>query len=401
MKKLVLLFSVLFALVALTGCGKGPMQLVWFSDGVEGTVMQGLLDQYEEETGVEIELVSVAYDSYEAKLATMISGGNAPALARVTEGHLTNYQDEVISLEGVYDTTKFANLFFNADGDVVSLPMDVTANGMFVNFDLLDAYEVDYPTGDDEVWTWDTFYTEMSKLDGDDVAAPGVIDHKGHRFMPLIYQAGVTVWDTPYTTTNLTSQAAVDATQRIMDYFEEGFFDIDGAYDTQNSASLFRGGQYGFHISGNWNVAGYQDLTFDWGVLPMPKDANRATILGGKSMAAFEGSGYEQEAKDFIAWMAQDAHHDAYCEGVPFLSPRYDAVIDFGDYEAQYSVFQDEISATASEYSEDWFNQILIVGMYPIINDWAQAVATNPDGKTALQLLQELETELIAAANAE
>ncbi len=40
----------------------------------------------------------------------------------------------------------------------------------------------------------------------------------------------------------------------------------------------------------------------------------------------------------------------------------------------------------------------MIPGMYPIINDFAEAVALNPDNETALELLTELEATLIAAA---
>ena len=39
--------------------------------------------------------------------------------------------------------------------------MDITANGLFVNTDLLDKYEVNYPELGDPVWTWTEFETEM------------------------------------------------------------------------------------------------------------------------------------------------------------------------------------------------------------------------------------------------
>ncbi len=413
MKKLVLLLAFFLAAFTFVGCTEETttaattgdstttaepieMDMLWWSDGTEGEVMQGLLDQYEEETGVVITLVPVAYNDYEARLATMISGDEAPALARVTEGHLNNFKNNIVSLEGVYDDTGFTNLFYNADGDVISLPMDITANGLFVNLDLLDQYSVDYPALGEEVWTWDEFYTEMSKLkDQDGVAAPGIFDHQGHRFMPLLYQTGNTIWDTPYTTSNLQDQAMIDMVQMIMDFYDEGFLPQD-TYTTKNSASLFRTGQYGFHLSGNWNVSNYQDLTFDWTVVPMPKDANRATILGGKSIAAFEGSGQEQAAKDFIAWMAEAEQHDAYTGGVPYLTPRLGATVDYGDFTAEYNVFLDEIAATDGAYVQDWLNQVMIPGMYPLINDFVEQVALGTD--TAANLLANLEAALKAAA---
>lgn len=403
MKKFIIVVLALFVSFTLVGCQKDPMQLMWFDDGSEGEVMQELLDDYFAETGVEIELITVAYNDLETTLATRVAGGDAPALARVTEGNLNNLQASILSLEGVYDETGFTNLFYNTAGDVISLPMDITANGMFINTDLCDAAGVNYDFTDGDIWTWDEFETEMLKLNNLDasynLATPGIIDNKAHRFMPgLVYSTGTVIWDSAYTTTNLTDQAIVDQVQRFMDYFDEGFFD-DEVYTADSTAALFRTGQYGFHISGNWNVSSYQDLPFNWTVVEMPTGANgeRGTVLGGKSLAAFADSGYEQEAKDFIAWMAEADNHDAYTGGVPYLTPRLGATVDYGDYADEYAVFLDEIANTSDAAIQDWVTQVLIPGMYGIINPFAEEIALNPDDRTALQILTDLETALIEA----
>ena len=396
MKKLVLLLALLMTTMTLVGCsGSKTLQMLWWSDGTEGAVMQEILDDYEAETGVVIELVPIAYNDYEARLATMISGEEAPALARVTEGHLNNFKDDILALDDVYTTSNFTNLFFNTEGEVISLPMDITANGLFVNLDLVNEYGVVLPTVDD-VWTWDEFKTELDKLLGQpDVANPAIFDHQGHRFMPIIYQTGNTIWDTAYSTSNLLEPEVVDAVQFVMDLYASGYLPRD-AYTTKDSASLFRTGQYGFHLSGNWNVSNYQSLDFEWTVVPMPQGENRATILGGKSLAAFENSGLEQEAKDFIAWMAEPAQHDAYTGGVPYLTPRLGATVNYGDFTAEYTVFLNEIAATSDDYVQDWLSQVMIPGMYPIINSFVEKVALRQD--TPTNLLTELEAALKAAA---
>jgi alpha-1,4-digalacturonate transport system substrate-binding protein len=400
MKKVLGLIFVIMAVVTLVGCNQEEktLQMLWWSDGTEGEVMQDLLDQYEEEKGITIELVSIPYNDYETRLATMISGGEAPALARVTEGHLNNFKEQIIPLDDVYDTSGYTNLFFNADGEVISLPMDITANGLFVNVDLLEANGVDYPELGDTVWTWSEFETEMNKLkDVDGITAPGLFDHQAHRFMAVFYQHGIELWDTPYTTSNLKSTEAVNALQMLMDFYDEGFLG-DQTYVENNSASLFRNGTYGFHVSGNWNVSGYQDLDFEWAVVPMPQGTNRATILGGKSLAAFQGSGTEQRAQDFIEWMAEGEQHDAYTGGVPYLTPRLGAEVDYGQFADQYAVFLDEIAATDAKYVQDWLDQVMIPGMYPIINQLVEDAANPENTKTALELLTDLETELKNAA---
>lgn len=397
MKKLVFILVTVLAAFTMIGCnekGEDELTMLWWSDGTEGFVMQTLLNRYEEETGVTITLVSTPYNEYEQRLATMISGGQAPHLARVTEGHLNNFQDQILSLKDVFDEDQFKNLFFNADGEVIGLPMDITANGLFVNLDLLDKYGVNYPELGEEVWTWAQFETEMNKLrDKADVTAPGIFDHQAHRFMPLFYQNGVTLWDTPYTTSNLKSAEAVATLQKLMDWYDNGFLS-DQTYVVKNSAAEFRKGTYGFHMSGNWNVSAYQNLTFDWTVVPMPKGDNRATILGGKSMAAFENSGAEKEAKAFITWLAKGVNHDQFTNGVPYLTPRLGAEVNYGIYAEQYNVFLDEIANTDNIYISDWLNQVMIPGMYPIINLLVENAADPNNTKSALELLTQLETDL-------
>lgn len=395
MKKVLGLVFAIALVFVLFGCKEKvtELQMLWWSDGTEGEVMQELLDQYFEETGVTVELVSIPYNDYETRLATMLSGGEAPALARVTEGHLTNFKDKILSLEDVYDSSEFTNLYFNDAGDVISLPMDITANGLFVNTDLTTKYGVNLPTVND-VWTWAEFETEMNKLKGQaDVVAPGVFDHQAHRAMPLFYQYGVELWSAPYSASNLKSTQAVQVVEMLMRFYEEGFLG-DQTYVTKNSANLFKTGAYGFHMTGTWNVTGYEDVDFNWAVVPMPQGTNRATILGGKSLAAFANSGAEELATAFIAWMAEAEQHDTYTNGVPYLTPRLGAEVNFGEYQDIYVVFASEIAATDQKYVQDWLDQVMIPGMYPIINQFVEDIANPNQTKTALQLLTDLETAL-------
>lgn len=394
------LFSIVVALllsVSLSACVNQPssqeLQMLWWSDGTEGAVMQTLLTQYESETGVKIELIEIPFGDYEARLATMISGGEAPALARVTEGHLNNFRTQILSLEGFFEKEGFTNLFIH-EGNVIALPLDITANGLFVNTDLLNKYNVNFPRLGDPIWSWDEFETEMNKLRagvGVDVNFPGVFDPQAHRFFPMFFQHGVQIWNTPYTSSNLTSAPAIRALSRLVSFYSTGLID-DAVFAGSTAAALFRTGAYGFHMSGNWNVSSYQDLPFDWEVVPMPKDVNRATVLGGKSMAALSNSGNEEAAKAFITWLAKAENHDAFTGGVPYLTPRLGATVDYGAFASTYEVFLDEIAATDQRFVSDWLNQVMIPGMYPMINEAVRRAVAGE--MTPTQSLTELEKQL-------
>jgi alpha-1,4-digalacturonate transport system substrate-binding protein len=397
MKRILSLLLVVLVISGFSACAKQEpkeLQMLWWSDGTEGQVMQTLLTEYETKTGVKIELVVIPYADYEARLATMISGGEAPALARVTEGHLNNFKGKILSLKGVYDSAGFTNLFYNDAKEVISLPMDITANGLFINVDLMTKYGVNYPKPGDDVWTWDQFETEMNKLRsgvGTDVNFPGVFDPQAHRFFPMVYQHGTKIWNTPYTVSNLTGAAAVKALTRLVGFYESDLID-DAVFAGSAAAALFRTGAYGFHMSGNWNVSSYQDLTFNWTVVPMPKEVNRATILGGKSIAAFMDSNAPTEAKKFITWLAKGENHDKFTGGVPYLTPRLGAEVDYGKFADEYAIFLDEIAATDASFVQDWLTQVMVPGMYPMINEAIRKAAAKE--ATPLEALTELEAKL-------
>lgn len=375
------------------------MQMLWWSDGIEGDVMQGILDDYKAETGVEIELVVLGYDDYGSKLKTMIRGGQPPALIRATEGHIAEFNNFLLGLDEAFDSKKYTNVYYNAAGETIVLPMDVTSNGLYVNKDLLDKYEVNYPSLG-ETWTWAEFEMEMEKLKGkEDVKNPGVFDNKAHRYFPMLYQFGGKIWETPYSASGLLSDASVEALETLQRMNTNGTLDPTVWAGSAKPNELFQTGKYGFHMSGNWFVAAYQDLSFNWGVVPMPigngENATRSTILGGKGVAAVSGSKVEKEALDFIAYLSKAENHDKFTGGVPFLSPRLGAEIDFGPYQAAYEVFQDEISNTPVENVADWQSEVAISGMYPIIN---KAVEDAMSGTDARKVLEALEKELMEKA---
>ncbi len=213
----------------------------------------------------------------------------------------------------------------------------------------------------------------------------------------MVYQFGGQIWNTPYTDSALTEQPAIDALSTLQRMNSNGTLDPSVWAGAANPNELFQTGQYGFHMSGNWFVAAYQDLAFNWGVVPMPigEGGTRSTILGGKGLTAVSESGQEAEALQFIEFMAKGENHDKFTGGVPFLSPRLAASPDYGDYQAAYEVFQDEIANTPTENVKDWQAQVEISGMYPIIN---QAIEACMGGVDPQETLEMLETELIEKA---
>lgn len=70
------------------------MDLIWWTDGNETKVMQGLIDEYEQlHPNIKINLQEIAFNDLNTKLQMSIAGGEAPAMSRGTESTISQLHD--------------------------------------------------------------------------------------------------------------------------------------------------------------------------------------------------------------------------------------------------------------------------------------------------------------------
>ncbi|GAB3993569.1 hypothetical protein GCM10029992_05540 [Glycomyces albus] len=106
-----------------------------------------MADKYEAETGIKVEIDDVPYDDFNTRLRNAAQADGLPDLARVTAIDpiwMNQLQDlsGIASEHGVMDNL----LVENADGEIPTLPTDLTAVGLFINKSLFDSAGVAYPT---------------------------------------------------------------------------------------------------------------------------------------------------------------------------------------------------------------------------------------------------------------
>ena len=72
---------------------KTELRMTWYNDGIEGEVMQGLLDKFEASNpSISVELDVVPYKAIIEGLPVQLAAGEGPDLARVTDlGGLSKY----------------------------------------------------------------------------------------------------------------------------------------------------------------------------------------------------------------------------------------------------------------------------------------------------------------------
>lgn len=166
------------------------MDLIWWTDGNETKVMQGLIDEYEQlHPNIKINLQEIAFDDLSTKLQMSIAGGEAPAMSRGTEGTVSKLHDAMVDFSDYIDTDALQSEYlesvdylYKSDNEVVAIPTEVTANGMIYNKTAFEAAGVEVPTGPDDVWTWDEFREDLQKVvDSGAVKYGMVIDNPHER----------------------------------------------------------------------------------------------------------------------------------------------------------------------------------------------------------------------------
>lgn len=364
-----------------TDSGKKNVTLdfVWFTDGIEGEVMEEIIEDYQNENPhVEINLIEVAYSDLDTKLKTMISGGKPPALTRITNpgGYVNqaldmgNYVDDVEAFMDQF--VESVRPYYVFDGKIVSVPQDVTANGLIYNKTLFDKAGVEVPQSPDEIWTWDEFADALRKVIDDGDAQHGMVwDFTPHRWSTMLYQFGGSIFSEDISEATINNDAGVNAVEYFIKLHKDGLMPESVWLGGENPNNLFRSGTVAAHFSGNWMISNYRDITdFEWGITYSPIGEIRSSVPGGKYVMAFENSGVEDEAAAFILYLASQEVNAKFTSESLFISPRKDnAVLDYEYGKEMFAVFANELDNTPAAAARDWAQQEILPKVQNEIRD--------------------------------
>lgn len=339
------------------------LSVVWFSDGKEGESFMKLADQYmAENPNIKIELVEVPFADLEAKVKNMINGKESPALARLT--NIGPFQNQLLDLgEYVSDKDAFVNSFgeglkFVFDGKVLAAPMDVTANGLLYNKTAFEKAEVQVPQSEDEIWTWEEWKTAMQEvMEKSDCKYGLVFDKTPQRFTTLMYEAGGSWLNADLNASNFNTPETKRAVTFFKELHGEKIIPDSVWLGSENPNNLFRTGQVAMHFAGSWMIANYRNeiTDFEWGVTYLPKDKVRSSIPGGKYLTAFQNTGVEQEAADFIEWISKAENNAQYCATNSYLSQvKGNESLDYEYGKEFFEIFSQELAATSAQPGAEW-----------------------------------------------
>ena len=388
--KITLILFLVLSLIFI-GCSKKNnddiknLQFVWFADGNETEIMASLIKQFElTHPKIKIELVPVSYGQHSVKIKTMIAGGEPPALIRTPDP--ATFRSFTLDLSKIVKPEEYLDAiqdYYVKDGKTIALPSSITANGMIINTEIFDKAGVKYPTSPDNIWTWDEFIQEMQKLKPY-TKYPGVFDASSFRWATMLYEYGGSIWNQTRNKVLINNESGVNALTKFVELQRKGIVDPSVWAGSGDPNSLFRTGKFAFHISGSWMVSNYKNLPFKWSVTYMPIGTRRSSVAGGKYIMPIKSSGVEEEAMEFMKFIAQKKNLDKYCEGIMSLSPRKDSAHLKYEYGSEkFKIFSNELAHTPSIASNDWSNP-LMPKIYPKLVDTIGKALSGVPPKQAL-----------------
>jgi alpha-1,4-digalacturonate transport system substrate-binding protein len=337
----------------------GTLSYLYFTDGPDEQATRDLIAEYEEQTGVKVDLEVVPFDSLEQRLQARLSGGNPPDVARLT--NIAPFRGDLLDLNQ-FEKKSLDDVFLDgADsyvtgpgGELLAVPSDLTMNGPLVNVDQFEAAGVPLPPPDDP-WTWDEMVAAAEEVqEASDTQYAISMDVSGHRFSTMLSQYGTSFFNADGTEAALDVDKATAAIERFAELNDSGAMPADlwlqAGTRYEGANEIFLAEQTPVYLSGNWQVSAFDaDATFDWQAVPNPCQEECGGFPGGKFMVSFEQSPRQETAADFIAFMNSRESQERLDQAANFLPTRKDLIdsgVTYPTRDADMGVFLDDVERT-------------------------------------------------------
>lgn len=312
--------SSLFALAAGSVAAQTELRMMWYNDGIEGEVMQSILDGFHSANpDIRVTLDVVPYQMVLESLPIQLAAGNGPDIARVTDlGGLSKYYLDLRPhiQDPQYWESNFGPFlkWLDPDGDAINGFMtQLTVTGPYVNRTLFEQAGVDMP-GVGATWQ-DWAAAANAVAAALDIPIPMAWDRSGHRVSGPAISQGAMMFDAEG------NPALVDDGLRLMaqmlyDWHQDGTMPKELWGSVSGSTYLganedFANANVVMYMSGSWQIPQFASTigdAFDWWAVPAPCGPAACTGMpGGAALVAIGDTAHPAEVGILMDYLAQEA----------------------------------------------------------------------------------------------
>lgn len=289
------------------------------------------IERFEEETGVEVEIVVTDADQYATKLQAAIAGNAVPDVfyieqaslqSYVTSGVLLDITEKVeaqgIDLSNVWeygvDSYRYdGKVQGTPDGKIYGLPKDVGPFAMGYNKTMLEAEGIELPSTDTP-YTWDQWLEVLKKLTKD-TDGDGEVDQWGTGLnvqwnsQGFAWSNGADWTNEDHTQVTVDTPEMAEALQYIADMTTVHQVTPNAEQAaTMDTYQRWMAGELGFFPVGPWDVSVYNELDFDYDLIPFPagRTGEPATWIGSLGIGVSASTAMPDEATKLAVYLSTD-----------------------------------------------------------------------------------------------
>jgi len=278
--------------------------------GADGKVMDELIGQFTQETGIKIEQQRIPWADLYAKLQVSVPAGEGPDLALIHTIEVPHFANDGV-LEPIADTAAAGKGFKGDDylpstwqggiyqGKRYAIPLDVPQHLLYMNVKVMKDAGLagKVPGGKDDLLA---MAKQMTKGETFGFAI-GTLNPGKYTwgFQNLLWQNGANVYTPDLKRAALTDPAAIEAAE---------FFGAIHAKDkvappaNANCRDAFIAGKLGLWIAGSWNFTGLREAKVDFAVAPVPKIFKKPVVWSMPHQFTFPKPKAADAAKRDAAW---------------------------------------------------------------------------------------------------
>jgi multiple sugar transport system substrate-binding protein len=229
------------------------------------------------------------------------------------------------------------------DGKPYGVPHQIDTTAILYRRDAFEAAKITAPQTLEEAWTWEEFADAARKLEGvvKGKQTPFIYDWQSagaYRWLSWLFQAGGRLLGDDLKAPAIDSPEGRKALEFTQSFFTEGWV----ARNTSTKSAtypdgVFIAGSVAMAFAGNFLIGGIETglkkNPFEYGAMPMPRDVNAASDLGGNAIVAAKDGKNTEAAAKFLAFCVQENQQRTFCEAaaqLPTLKSLTSAKLDFG-----------------------------------------------------------------------
>lgn len=327
--------------LALTACsggdgdsaGDGDKTITFMFRGGpdEKAAYEAAIAKYTEDTGTKVKVIVTDADQYATKLQAAVAGNNVPDVFYIEQASLQSYvasgvlldiTDQVeasgVDLSNIWEYGVNSYRFDGEvqgtpDGALYGLPKDIGPFSFGYNKTMLEAAGIPLPDKDTPL-TWEQF-VDISKQLTVDKNGDGTLDQWGTglnvqwNLQSMVWSNGGDWTNEDHTKVTVDTPEFAEALQKFADLTNvEKVTPSASDAATLDTYQRWMAGEIAFFPVGPWDVSVYNDLDFDYDLIPWPTvgDAGSATWIGSLGIGVSATSKHPDDAAKLVTYLSAD-----------------------------------------------------------------------------------------------